>query len=92
MLAVGLRNPALALRESGQYLALSGGRRLFERFVRAAPDEAVALASGTSQGAGSFQDLLLTAGTAEFALLARLAGERTIDLPRRGRTKIAARS
>ena len=90
VLAVGLHNPALALRESGQYLPLAGGRRLFERFVLSAPDEAVALASGTTQWARSFRDLLSSAGTPEFAVLARISGEPSIDLPRRARIAILA--
>src|ERR1039458_4396996 len=53
VLAAGLRNPALALRESGQYLPLTGGRRLFERFVLSAPDEDRALASGTTRTASA---------------------------------------
>ena len=91
VLAVGLRNPALALRESGQYLPLAGGRRLFERFVLSAPDEAMALASGTTRTASSFRDLLSSAGSPEFLLLARLAADPSIDLPRRARIAILAR-
>ena len=55
VLTAGLHNPALALRESALYLPLEKGRNLFERFVLAAPGEAIALASGNSQAARSFR-------------------------------------
>lgn len=75
VLAAGLRNRALALRESGQYLPLGAGRRLFERLVLSDPDEAMALASGTTRSASAFQDLLSSVGTPEFLLLARIAAD-----------------
>jgi hypothetical protein len=92
VLAVGLHNPALALRESSQYLPLAGGQSMFRQFVLSAPDEAVALASGTTRSARSFRDLLSSAGSPEFLLLARLAADPSIDLPRRSRIAILARS
>ena len=90
VLAVGLHNPELALREPGQYLPLTGGRRLFERFVLAAPDQAMGLASGPSRSARAVRELMSGAGSPELALLARLAEEPSIDLPRRSRVAILA--
>jgi len=90
VLAAGLRNPALALRETGQYLPLTGGSRLFERFVLAAPDEAMGLASGTSRSARAVRDLLSAGSSPDLALLARLAQDPSIYLPRRGRVAILA--
>jgi hypothetical protein len=92
VLAVGLHNPSLALRESSQYLPLAAGQRLFQQFVLSDPDEAVALASGTTRSARAFRDLLSSAGSPEFLLLARLAADPSIDLPRRSRLAILARS
>jgi hypothetical protein len=90
VLAAGLHNPALALRETGQYMPLTGGSRLFERFVLAAPDQAMGLASGTSKSARAVRDLLSASNSPELALLARLAQDPSIDLPRRGRVAILA--
>jgi hypothetical protein len=90
VLAAGLRNPALALRETGQYLPLVGGSRLFERFVLAAPDQAMGLASGTSRTARAVRDLLSASESPELVLLTRLAEDTSIDLPRRGRLAILA--
>jgi len=81
----GLHNPALALRETGQYLPLAAGRRLFAAFVLTAPDEAMALASGTTRSARAVHELLLAAGSPQLALLARLSQDSAIDLPRRSR-------
>jgi hypothetical protein len=90
VLAAGLHNPALALRETGQYLPLAGGGRLFERFVLAAPDQAMGLASGTSLSARAVRDLLSASKSPELVLLARLAADQSIDLPRRSRLAILA--
>jgi hypothetical protein len=84
VLTAGLRNPELALREFDQYVTLSSGRRLFEEFVKAAPDEAMALASGTSKSAHAMLELLQ--GTP----LSRLAQDSSIDLPRRRRVALLA--
>ena len=73
VLTAGLHNPALALRESALYLSLEKGRHLFERFVLAAPGEAIALASGNSQSARSFRQLMSDPGPPEFPFLIRLA-------------------
>ena len=72
VLTAGLHNPALALRESALYLPLEKGRNLFERFVLAAPGEAIALASGNSQAARSFRQLMSDTGPPEFPFLIRL--------------------
>ncbi len=90
VLPVGLHNPALALRESSQYLPLPTGLRLFERFALAAPDQAMGLASGSSKSARAIRELMSAAGSPQMALLARLAGDTSIDLPRRGRVAILA--
>lgn len=90
VLAAGLHNPALALRESGEYLAIENGPRLFERFVLAAPGEAMALAAGTSKSARSLRELISGAGPPEFPLLLRLADDSSIDLPRRQRVAVFA--
>jgi hypothetical protein len=86
----GLRNPALALRESAEYLSLPGGPRLFEAFVHAAPDEAMAMAAGASKSAQAMYELLSSSRAPEIAVLVRLAGEQTIDQPRRRRMAILA--
>lgn len=83
MLTTGLHHPALALRESGYYLPLENGLRLFERFVLAAPGEAMALAAGSSQSARALRELISGAGPPEFPLLIRLVEESSIDLPTR---------
>jgi predicted lipid carrier protein YhbT len=90
VLAAGLQNPALALRESEEYLGLGGGRRLFERFVLAAPDEAVAMAAGTDRSALAFRERLARSGSAELALLARIAEDGSIDLPWRSHVAVFA--
>jgi hypothetical protein len=88
ILATGLHNPALALRESSCYLPLPGGRRLFERFVLAAPGEAMAMAAGTSDSARATRELLSGSGPPEFPLLLRLANDSGIDLLRRQRMAV----
>ncbi|MGP8245342.1 MAG: hypothetical protein ACLQVN_12595 [Bryobacteraceae bacterium] len=88
VLAAGLRNPALALRETGQYLPLAGGNALFERFVLAAPDQAMGLASGTGASALEVRRLMSASKSPELALLTRLAEDSSIDLPRHGRVAI----
>jgi len=90
VLAAGLHNPGLALRESGEYLPLESGHRLFERFVLAAPGEAMELAAGSTRSAREIRELLTGAVAPELALLARLAGDASIDLPRRNRVAILA--
>lgn len=90
VLAAGLHNPELALRETGDYLALSGGPRLFARFVSAAPDQAMGLALGPERPAQSFRNLLSQTESPEMAVLIRIAAEPSIDLPRRERLAILA--
>lgn len=90
VLAVGLHNPELALRESGQYVPLPGGPQLFERFVLAAPDQAMGLATGASKTALAVRQLMADAQSPEMAVLSRLAEDTSIDLPRRGRVAILA--
>jgi len=90
VLAAGLHNPALALRETGQYLSLHGGQRLFERFVLAAPDQAMGLASGTTASARAVRQLMAGSQLPELAVLTRLAEDSSIDLPRRGRVAVLA--
>ncbi len=90
VLATGLQNPALTLRESEDYLGLSSGRRLFERFVLSAPDEAIAMASGSDRSALAFRERLARSGSAELALLARVAEDGSVDLPRRSHVAIFA--
>ena len=48
------------------------------------------LASGTSKSARAVRDLLSASNSPELALLARLAQDPSIDLPRRGRVAILA--
>ena len=90
VLAVGLHNPELALRESGQYVPLAAGPELFERFVLAAPDQAMGLATGSSQTALAVRQLMAGAHSPEMTVLSRLAEDTAIDLPRRGRMAILA--
>ena len=90
VLAVGLHNPELALRESGQYLPLAAGPELFERFVLAAPDQAMGLATGSSKTATAVRQLMAGAHSPEMTVLSRLAEDTAIDLPRRGRMAILA--
>ena len=88
--ASGLRNPPLALRESAEYLSLPSGRRLFEAFVHAAPDEAMAMASGSSTSARAMYELLSSSSAPEISVLVRLACEQGIDQPRRRRVALLA--
>jgi len=90
VLTTGLHNPALALREPGDYLPLENGRRLFERFVLAAPGEAMALAAGSSHSARFLRESIAGAGPPEFPLLLRLADDPAIDMPKRQRVAILA--
>ena len=90
VLAAGLYNPDLALRESAEYLPLPSGRRLFEQFVLAAPDEAIAIASGTTGSSRAVRELMSGSGSPELALLAHLAEESSIALLWRGRVAILA--
>ncbi len=90
VLAAGLHNPDLALRESDEYLPLPAGRRLFEQFVLAAPDEALAIASGATKSARAFRELLSGSGSPELALLAQVAEEDRIALPWRSHVAILA--
>jgi len=90
VLAAGLHNPALALRETEDYLTLDKGHDLFVRFVLAAPGEAMSLATGTSKWARSFREWMSTPGPPEFPLLLRLADDTAIDLPRRQRLAVFA--
>jgi hypothetical protein len=90
ILATGLHNPALALREPEAYLALDEGHDLFARFVLAAPGEAMSLATGTSKWARSFRESMSAPVPPEFPLLLRLADETAIDLSRRQRLAVFA--
>ena len=88
--AVGLHNPALALRDSGDYSSLPTGSRLFEEFALAAPDEAVAMASGSSKSAQATRELLSAAKSPAVAVLLRISTQQSIDQPRRRRMAVFA--
>jgi len=88
--AVGLHNPALALRDATEYLPLPSGPQLFEEFVLAAPDEAVAMASGASKSAQATRELLSAARSPTTAVLLRLSRQESIDQPRRRRMAVFA--
>ncbi len=88
VLAVGLRNPELALRESDQYLPLPDGPRLFERFVLAAPDQAMGIATGSSKTARATREWMAASDSPEMAILSRLAADSSVDMLRRGRVAI----
>jgi hypothetical protein len=90
VLAAGMHNPELAVREPGEYIDLRGGPRLFVQFVRAAPDAAMALASGPSHSGAAMRGLLERSGSPDLAMLSRLAADNTIDLPRRERAAVLA--
>ena len=79
---IARKNPDVALRETEGYLDLSFGPRLFDRAVRAAPDEALAIASGTSVHAARFRDALKASEAPEIRLLADLSEDHSIDAPR----------
>ena len=90
VLAAGLHNAALALREFDEYLPLHNGARLLEQFVSAAPGEAILIASGHSTSARRLHDLLAASPSPEMTFLARLADDPSTDLPRRGRVAVFA--
>jgi hypothetical protein len=85
VLATGLRNPALALRERDWYQPLSFGRSAFARFVSAAPDEAERLAAGESKSAHAMREALLAIESPEAKVIVRLAEAPGLDLPTRAR-------
>jgi hypothetical protein len=89
ILAVGLENAALALRESALYLDLEFGPRLLARFVRAAPDEAVDVLSAGSMAARQARASLL-AGEPDLQFLARLSQDGAADPPTRRRVALFA--
>ncbi|HEY2016095.1 MAG TPA: hypothetical protein VGH38_21480 [Bryobacteraceae bacterium] len=86
--AIARRNPDVVMRETDGYLDLSFGRRLFERVVKAAPDEAVALASGGSKSAIRFREALKASQDGEIRVLAGLSESGGIDAPRLRRVSI----
>ncbi len=85
VLATGLRNPALALREQAWYRPLSFGRSAFVRFVTAAPDEAERLAYGDSKPALAMREALSSAESPAANIIVRLAEAPGLDLPTRSR-------
>ncbi|HTS30520.1 MAG TPA: hypothetical protein VMH81_31830 [Bryobacteraceae bacterium] len=90
VLATGLKNPALALREREWYAPLSFGRSAFVRFVTAAPDEAERLAYGDSKPARAMRDALTAADTPIANVILRLSEAPGIDLPTRARAATLA--
>ncbi len=88
VLEIGLRNPALALRESARYLHLDFGSRVLERLARAAPDEAVDVLSGQGRAAVAARETLLEASASDLRLLARLSADRSLAPPTRRRVAV----
>ncbi len=88
VLEIGLRNPALALRESPRYLDLDFGPRVLERLARAAPDEAVDVLAGQDRAAGAAREILLASAAPGLRLLARLSADRALDPPTRRRVAV----
>jgi hypothetical protein len=86
--AIARKNPDVALRNIEQYLDLSFGPHLLDRVVKTAPDEAVALAAGTSRSAIRFRDVLRASQDPAIRVLAGLSEDRTIDAPRLRRVAI----
>jgi len=86
--AIARKNPDVALRQTEGYLDLPFGPHLFDRIVHSAPDEAVAIASGTSRSAGQFRDALRASQDPAIRLLAGLSEDHTIDAPRLRRVAI----
>src|ERR1051326_4352821 len=68
--AIARKNPDVALRQAGAYLDLRAGPHLFDSVVRLAPDEAVSIASGTSESALQFREMLRTSHDSAIRLLA----------------------
>ena len=83
LLKAAQRYPGLALRDFEGY-----GADVFEAAARAAPDEAVGLASGTSAGAYRLLESLRKSPSAELQLLARLAADANLPLQVRSRAAI----
>lgn len=79
---IARKNPDVALRQTEGFLDLSFGPHFFDRVVRSAPDEAVAIASGASRSAGRFREALRASQDPAIRLLAGLSEDRTIDAPR----------
>ncbi|MBZ5623433.1 MAG: hypothetical protein LAQ69_32630, partial [Acidobacteriia bacterium] len=90
VLATGLRNPALALREKEWYLPLSFGPSAFVRFVTAAPDEAERLATGDSRPARAMREALLASDSPVAKVVVRIAEAPGLDLPARARAATLA--
>jgi hypothetical protein len=90
VLTAGLKNPAMALRDTGRYLKLPFGRSIFEAVVREAPDEAVAVAAGDTPSGAAIRDGLSASQIPEFRVLLQLATDRTTDLPTRRRMGLLA--
>jgi len=89
LLAAGLRNPFLALREAPQFLNLPFGARVLEQLAAASPDEAMSIASGASTSALALREAML-AGSPESRLLADLAQDSALDSPTRRRVAVLA--
>jgi len=79
---IARKNPDVALRQTEGFLDLPFGAHFFDRVVRAAPDEAVGIASGASRSAGKFRDALRASQDSGIKLLADLSQDRSIDAPR----------
>jgi hypothetical protein len=79
-----LRNPALALRQSGLLLPLPFGMRVLERLATVAPDEAMAIAAGPSKPSLELR-AVLASGPTQMRVLASLAVDTAHDMPARRR-------
>lgn len=89
--AVVQRNPSLALREAKLYERFEFGRAIFEEAVLGAPDEAVALASGSSPLSQPLTEKLRAGERVEVRSLAEIATRDGIDQPTRARVAVLHR-
>ena len=83
LLKAAQRYPGLALRDSETY-----SREVFEEAARAAPDEAVGLACGTSAAAHKLLERLEQSPSPEIQLLARLATSASLSLQVKSRAAV----
>jgi hypothetical protein len=82
--AAAMRNPTLALRQTSALLPLPFGKRILERLVAAAPDEAMALAERPVAQSRELHQAM-TAGSAQLRLLAAISELSARDLLTRRR-------
>ena len=85
VIAAGLANPGIALRQYAYFEKLPFVQTALERFALADPEEAVAVAAGGSTEADNLRDRLAQSSRIELQVLAQLAAGKTAAYPERRR-------